>query len=79
MKHEPKTLLMRRVEQEMGEPMEALLRRLIAEYGQTGTARKLNVAPANIGYWLLRLGLRVESVVVGQDEEIKVVKRGIHS
>ena len=53
-----KTPLMRRVEREKGESLEALLPRLINEQGVGGAAGLLMVSRGTVRQWMLLLGMR---------------------
>lgn len=64
------------MEEEQGEPLEDLLPRVVNERGVTGAAERLGVSKATLGYWLLRLGVRVETVALAPGESLEIVRRG---
>lgn len=69
-----KSKLMRQVENQQGERLETLLPKLMAELGAGGAAAELGVSKATIGYWCLKMGLRIERVAVPPEWEV-IIKR----
>jgi hypothetical protein len=69
-----KTLLMKRVEDRYGEDLEELLPRLVMHLGGVGAAEELDVSKATLNYWLLKLRLRVQRVVLRPGERVEIVK-----
>lgn len=67
-----KTSLMRAIAAEREEPLPDLLRRLLDERGITGACQELGVAKATMGYWMIRLGLRMVCVAVPPGHEVIV-------
>ena len=67
-----KTRLMLDVERRHGLPLEVLLPRLINEISEGETARFLGVKRGTLGYWLLKLGIRMERVVLAPGEEVVI-------
>ncbi len=54
-----------KIAEEMGEPIETLVPRIVREEGSTYKAAvRLGVAPNTIRYWMLKLGYRAESTLV---------------
>ena len=70
-----KSKKMLQVEKKFRQPLEELLPRLINEKGLTDTANELGLSKATLGYWLLKLQIRVERVALKPDEEIRVTLR----
>ncbi len=66
---------MLQVEKQCRQPLEELLPRLINEKGLTDTANELGLSKATLGYWLLKLQIRVVRVALKPDEEIRVTLR----
>jgi hypothetical protein len=69
-----KTKVMKRVENEQGEPLQTLLPRLINESGMTGAADALAVSKSTIGYWCLKLGIAVQRVALVPGEKVVIRK-----
>ena len=69
-----KTKLMLRVEQQIGQPLETALPRMIGEQGVTDTASQLSVSKATLNYWMLKLNIHVRRVAVTPNDRI-IVKR----
>ena len=67
-----KTKLMLRVEKEHGRELERLLPENVNELGLSGTAEKLGVSKATLGYWLLKLGINVRRVALSPGEVLEV-------
>ena len=59
-----KSKLMRQVEERFGEPLESLLPKMFNERGWAGTAVALGISKPSVGYWMLKLGIRVKMVVL---------------
>ena len=68
-----KTKLMFHVENHFRQPLERLLPEMLNEHGLTITAARLGISKATIGYWILKLGITVQRVVLlpGETFEIK--------
>lgn len=73
-----KTKLMERVERELKQPLERVLPQMINEHGLSGTADRLKVSKATLGYWLLKMGINVRRVALapGESLEIKREQKG---
>ena len=69
-----KTKLMQRVETEFDRPLEQLLPEKVNELGLSATADELGVSKATLGYWLLKLGIRVQRVAVFHNEVVEIKK-----
>ena len=69
-----KTKLMLRVEQQIGQPLETALPRLISEQGVTDTASQLRVSKATINYWMMKLNIHVQRIAITREDSI-IVKR----
>ena len=67
-----KSKKMLQVEKKFRQPLEELLPRLINDKGLTDTAAELGLGKATLGYWLLKLQIRVIRVALKPDEEIEV-------
>ena len=70
-----KSKKMLQVEKKFRQPLEELLPRLINEKGLTDTANELGLSKATLGYWLLKLQIRVVRVALKPDEEIRITLR----
>ena len=46
----------------------------VRNYGLSLASQRMGVTKSTLGYWMLKLGLRMERVVLRDDEEVKVVK-----
>ena len=55
-------------------PLEQALPELVTEQGQTATAEQLGVSKATLGYWLLKLGIDVQTVALAPGETIEIKK-----
>jgi hypothetical protein len=69
-----KSSLMRRVEREQGRTLEELIPSLVNQHGLSGAADVLQVSKSTLGYWLLKLGLRMERVVVAPGQRATAVR-----
>lgn len=69
-----KTKLILRAEQQIGQPIETALPRLINSQGITDTAAQLGVSKATINYWMLKLNIQVQRIALMPDDTI-IVKR----
>ena len=66
------TKLMQRVEEKLQRPLVQSLPELINEIGQDATAKKLGISKATLGYWLLKLGIRVQRVALAPGETLEI-------
>lgn len=69
-----KTKKMVAVETRLEKPLEQALPELVTEQGQTATAEQLGVSKATLGYWLLKLGIDVQTVALAPGETIEIKK-----
>lgn len=69
-----KTKKMVAVERRLEKPLEEALPELVTEQGQTATAKQLGVSKATLGYWLLKLGINVQTVALAPGESIEIRK-----
>ena len=69
-----KTKKMVAVETRLEKPLEQALPGLVTEQGQTATAEQLGVSKATLGYWLLKLGIDVQTVALAPGETIEIKK-----
>ncbi len=69
-----KTKKMVAVERRLEKPLEEALPELVTEQGQTATAEQLGVSKATLGYWLLKLGINVQTVALAPGESIEIRK-----
>ena len=69
-----KTKMMREVEAELGQKLEDYLPLELTELGQTEVAEKLGLSKATLGYWLLKLNIRIERVALGPNDSLKVTR-----
>lgn len=67
-----KTRLMHEVEEKYGRPLERLLPEMVNERGLAATAEALEVSKATLGYWLLKLNIRVQRVALAPGESLEV-------
>ncbi len=67
-----KTAKMIAAQKRIGSPLESVLPGMITDLGQTGSAEKLGVSKATIGYWLLKLGIEVRRVALGPGDKLTV-------
>ena len=67
-----KTKLMLRTEALQGQPLESLLCDRINAVGLTGCAAELGVGKATLGYWCLKLGIKVKRVALLPGETVEV-------
>lgn len=69
-----KTRLMLRVEKRLKQPLEELIVALINEEGlrKTAVAKKLGVSKVVLNYWLMKLGIRVQTVALGPRDTLEI-------
>ena len=67
-----KTPKMLQMEKRFRRNLEELLPQMITDTGLTETARRLNLSKATLGYWLLKLQIRVVRVALAPGEEIEI-------
>ena len=72
-----KTKLMQRVERDQQRLLEQLLPEMVNEVGLSATAEELGVSKATLGYWLLKLGIRVERVALAPGETLEVKRASV--
>ena len=60
------------VEEKYGRPLEKLLPEMLTFGGLSGTAERLGVSKATLGYWLLKLGINVRRVALSPGETLFV-------
>jgi hypothetical protein len=63
---------MRSVEERYGRPLDRLLVEMVNEKGLSATAEEMGVSKATIGYWLLKLGLSTQRVVLAPGESLEI-------
>ena len=66
------TKLMQRVAKEQQQPLERLLPEMINDIGFSATAKELDINKATLGYWLLKLGIRVQRVALAPGETLEI-------
>ena len=69
-----KTAKMRAAEEVIYMPLENYLPETLTEIGITATAGRLGVSKATLGYWLLKLNIRVERVALGPGDSYRVTR-----
>ena len=69
-----KTPLMLRVEREYGQPLEKLIPDLVNISNQLETADLFGINRATLGYWMLKLGIRLHRRATLPGEMLEVVK-----
>lgn len=67
-----KSAMMLGIEEKFGQQLEDLLPNMLTEDGLSETAKCLGVSKATLGYWVLKLGLRVQRVVLRPGESIQI-------
>lgn len=67
-----KSKLMKRVEQVWQRPLEVLLPEMVNEKGVSETADEIGISKATLGYWMLRLGIKIHRVALCPDETLEV-------
>ncbi len=65
-----KTKKMIVVEQQFKERLETLLPKMVTARGLSRTADQLGVSKATLGYWLLKLGIKVRRVALGPGDTL---------
>ena len=68
------TKLMQKVEDQFQTPLIPLIGKMVAECGLSEAAAAMGVSKATLGYWMLKLGIRVPKVALGPDETLVVVR-----
>jgi len=63
---------MLRVENDQQSTLEELLPEMVSEHGLSATADELGVSKATLGYWMLKLGIRVRRVALSPGETLEV-------
>ena len=67
-----KTNLVKKVESQFNRPLERLLPEMINERGVSATADFLGVKKSTLNYWILKLGINVQRVVLAPGESVEV-------
>ena len=70
-----KTTKMLAVEKRQHRQLEELLPEMVNRLGLTGAAKELRLSKATLGYWLLKLQIRVERIALRPDEYIEIRTR----
>ena len=60
------------VEKRHRRELEDLLPEMVNAYGLTDTAKRLGLSKATLGYWMLKVQIRVERVPLKPNEEIRI-------
>ena len=71
-----KSKKMIQVEKKYRRPLERLLPELINDNGLTETAKELGIGKALLGYWLLKLQIRVVRIALAPNQNIEVTTEG---
>ena len=71
-----KSKKMIQVEKKYRRPLERLLPELINDNGLTETANELGIGKALLGYWLLKLQIRVVRIALAPNQKIEVTTEG---
>ncbi len=69
-----KSKKMLQVEKKYRRSLERMLPEMINDIGLTATAGELDIGKALLGYWLLKLQIRVERVALGPNDKLEIVK-----
>ena len=72
-----KSKKMTQVEKKYRRPLERLLPELINDNGLTSTAKELGIGKALLGYWLLKLQIRVVRIALGPNQKIEITTEPI--
>ena len=67
-----KTKKMASVEERFERPLEKMLPELVTEQGLSATAEQLGVSKATLGYWLLKLEIRVRRVALAPGDSLEI-------
>lgn len=67
-----KSKKMLQVEKKYRRPLERLLPELINDNGLTNTALELGIGKALLGYWLLKLQIRVVRIALAPNQKIEI-------
>ncbi len=70
-----KTKKMVAVEQRFKEPLESLLPKMVTARGLSATAEQLGVSKATIGYWLLKLGIKIRRVAIAPGDTVTIERK----
>ena len=65
-----------KIEEQWGESIQPLVRRLIYEGGSIGCANELEVDQGTIYYWMFKWNWEIRRVAVGKGSEVIVYGRG---
>lgn len=65
-----KTKGMKDAEARLGAPLEIALPPMITAEGQTGTADRIGVSKATLGYWVLKLDIEVRRVALAPGDRL---------
>ena len=71
-----KTKKMIVVEQQFKERLETLLPKMVTARGLSATAEQLGVSKATLGYWLLKLNIKVKRVAIGPGDTLTLERHG---
>ena len=69
-----KSLRMREVEREYGKSLEVLIPELVNVSNQSETAELFGISKATLGYWMLKLGIRMARKATLPGEILQVAK-----
>ena len=69
-----KTKLMLRIEAKLEQPIEQILPQMISEHGVTETASQLEVSTTTVGYWMLKLGIKIRRVAVPPQQAVIITR-----
>ena len=69
-----KSKKMLQVEKKYRRSLESLLPELINDNGLTATADELSIGKALLGYWLLKLQIRVVRIALGPNDKYEIIK-----
>ncbi len=65
---------MRDIEGEIGQPLGPYICELLNNHGSRASAARLGISPATLGYWLPKLGIRVEKVALRDSQVLRIVE-----
>lgn len=67
-----KTGKMLAVEKKFRQPLEQLIPQKVNDLGFSEAAKYLGLSKATLGYWMLKLQIRIERVALGPNETIEI-------
>lgn len=72
-----KTPKMIEVEKVWHESLETLLPKMVTAHGLTGTSERLWVSKATLGYWLLKLNIKVKRIALAPGDTLTLRRHNV--